>query len=282
MASPRSESEAPGEGSTRTIADFGEQWTRFDNKAGYLGSVDQLAEQIRPFLTPSDLAGLRVADVGAGTGRVAAQLVAVGALEVVAIEPSDAFTRLSLLAAEHPGRITPLRLAADQIPEQGFDLVVCFGVVHHILDPVLSLRAFRRALRPGGRALVWVYGREGNEGYLALALPLRALTRHLPARVLDLVVWALYPGLRLYMFLARRFPLPLHGYVRGVLSKLSPGHLRLTIYDQLNPHYARYYREGEIRAEFEAAGFTNIETAHKNGYSWLASGCCPNPTRDIL
>ncbi len=267
--------EPPDEEGSRTIADFGEQWTRFDNKEGYLGSVEQLSEQISPFFKTSDLAGLLIADVGAGTGRVAAQLVKAGAGEVVALEPSDAFERLRAVAAEHPGQITPLRLAAVQIPPRGFDLVVCFGVLHHIPDPDTALRAFLHALRPGGQALIWVYGAEGNGAYLALASPLRVLTKRLPAPCLDAVVWALYPGLRVYMAIARVVPVPLHRYIRGVLSKLSRQHIRLTIYDQLNPHHARYYRREEILAEFAAAGFVQIESAHKNGYSWLVRGRRP-------
>ena len=260
------------ERSRKTIADFGEQWTRFDNKAGYLGSLEQLAEQISPFLAIADLRGLKVADVGAGTGRVAAQLVAAGVAEVTAVEPSEAFDRLARVATASGGRIAPLRVAAHALPAADFDLIVCFGVLHHIPDPGQALRAFLAALRPEGRALIWVYGREGNEGYLALALPLRAVTRRLPAIVLDALVWTIYPFLRLYMLAALRVPLPLHEYVRRVLSKLSPAYIRLTIYDQLNPHYARYYCESEIRQEFADAGFLDIETAHKNGYSWLVSG----------
>ncbi len=40
-----------------------------------------------------------------------------------------------------------------------FDLVVCTGVVHHLADPKVGLRAVARALKPGGEALLMVYRR---------------------------------------------------------------------------------------------------------------------------
>lgn len=49
-----------------------------------------------------------------------------------------------------------------------FDLVVCTGVIHHLPDPTVGLRAVALALRPKGRALLMVYSR-------SLRTPLAAL-----------------------------------------------------------------------------------------------------------
>jgi SAM-dependent methyltransferase len=69
--------------------------------------------------------------------------------------------------------------------------VVSFGVLHHIPEPLPVVRAIYAALRPGGRLFAWLYGREGNGAYLAVAQPLRALTKRLPDPMLDGVVRAL-------------------------------------------------------------------------------------------
>jgi len=64
---------------------------------------------------------------------------------------------------ERSCRITALNLSGDRLPvEPQCDLVVSIGVLHHIPDPDPVVAAAYRALVPGGRLLVWLYGREGN------------------------------------------------------------------------------------------------------------------------
>ena len=45
-----------------------------------------------------------------------------------------------------------------------FDLIVCTGVLHHLPDPDLGLRALRDVLRPQGAMRLMVYGRYGRAG----------------------------------------------------------------------------------------------------------------------
>lgn len=273
-------SDSSGDAARRTIRDFGDQWTRFDNTSGYLASQENLADQLDPFLKPGDLENLRIADVGAGLGRVSLQLVRAGASQVVAIEPSDAFIGLLRNVAGHEDRVRCVRAEAHDLPREGFDLLVCLGVLHHIPDPGPALRAFLEAVRPGGRVLIWVYGREGNGPYLAVAQALRFITRRLPPLVLTALTWILYPFLRAYIAVASVLPLPLSEYCRRVLSRLTPAHIRLTIFDQLNPTWARYYRRHEIDRAVAEAGFEDVQTAAKHGYSWLVSARRPRKPRE--
>lgn len=48
--------------------------------------------------------------------------------------------------------------------EQRFDLVVCTGVLHHLVEPDAGLRALRRVLRPRGALYVMVYATYGRSG----------------------------------------------------------------------------------------------------------------------
>jgi hypothetical protein len=70
---------------------------------------------------------------------------------------------------------------------------------HHIPEPSLSVRAALDALKPGGRMLVWFYGKEGNELYLAIVNPLRYITKRVPQWLLVSIIWAIYPLLVAYM-----------------------------------------------------------------------------------
>jgi SAM-dependent methyltransferase len=259
----------------RTIADFGAQWIRFTDNSGYYGSLALFEDIAAPLLTPADVAGRQVADVGSGTGRIVAMVLAAGAERVTALEPSQAFEVLSERFAGEP-RVDCRQLPGEGIASLGpFDLVVSFGVLHHIPEPLPVVRAIYAALRPGGRLFAWLYGREGNGAYLAVAQPLRALTKRMPDPMLDGVVRALDLPLAGYIALCRRLPLPMAGYMREHLGKLAADKRRLTIFDQLNPAYAKYYRRDEAEALFLDAGFTDVRLHHRHGYSWSVIGTKP-------
>lgn len=62
------------------------------------------------------------------------------------------------------------QLPIEHIAELGrsFDLVVCTGVLHHLPDPDLGLRALRDVLRPEGAMHAMVYARYGRAGIYML------------------------------------------------------------------------------------------------------------------
>jgi hypothetical protein len=116
---------------------------------------------------------------------------------------------------------------------------------------------------------------EGNRAYLAVARPLRAITTRLPHWALRGVVEAAYGMLVCYRWLTRFVPLPLRSYLEHVLWPMTPDNRRLVIYDQLNPAYARYYRQNEALALLTSAGFTDVRAYHRHGYSWTVIGTKP-------
>ncbi len=258
------------------IADFGEQWTNYRDNDGYYGSRALFEDVFGPILRPEELKGLRVAEIGSGTGRIVHMLLECGVGHVVAVEPSAAYDVLCANVRRHGARVRPLRCCGDELPATGdLDMVFSIGVLHHIPEPEPVVRAAHRALRPGGRLAVWLYGREGNALYLAVVQPLRALTRRLPHRVLAAVSWLLDVPLVAYIALCRYAPLPLRGYMREVMARLEPAHRRLTIYDQLNPAHAKYYSRREAEQLLLGAGFTDLRVHHRHGYSWALIGTKP-------
>lgn len=259
----------------RTVSDFGDQWVRYSDNSGFYGSLELLQDVFGPLLGPESIVGRRVADIGSGTGRIVQMLLAAGAQHVTAIEPSDAFAVLEANTREHGPRVRCLKLRGEEIPAEGFDLVVSIGVLHHIPEPGPVMKAAWRALRPGGRAAIWLYGHEGNETYLALVTPLRALTTRLPHPLLAAVSTILTASLGIYVAACRVLPLPLRGYMRNVVRRLTWQKRYLTIYDQLNPAYARYYRREEALELFRAAGFADVQLHHRHGYSWAVTGLRP-------
>jgi SAM-dependent methyltransferase len=258
----------------RTIEDFGRQWTLFDDAAGFFGSKELLADFVTPF-DLSQIRGWHVLDLGAGTGRHVLALLEWGAARVVAVEPSQAIEVVREKTREFRDRVTLLQIPGHQIaPTAELDAVFSIGVIHHIPDPAPVVRAVYAALKPGGKFVVWLYGKEGNRLYLLLVTPLRWLSTHLPHWALVGLVRALDLPLALYLGVCKRLPgipLPLADYMRSIIAPLPGDKRRLVIYDQLNPAYAKYYSRKEAEALMAVAPF-QIAVHHRRGYSWVVIG----------
>lgn len=95
--------------------------------------------------------GMRVLDVGFGTGLVAAEAIALtgGPRFVTGIDPSPGMMQASPLASRvelHVGRAEALPFA-----DASFDFVSMGYALRHLSDLSAAFSEFRRVLRPGGR-----------------------------------------------------------------------------------------------------------------------------------
>ena len=259
----------------KTIEDFGDQWLKYTDNEGYYGSRELFSDILSPFMTPDEIRGCRVAEIGSGVGRIVNMLLQAGIKQIIAVEPSQAFEVLSHNIQE-PQKVILLKVTGDQLPPYGnLDFVFSIGVLHHIENPVPVVEAAFKALRPGGHFLIWLYGKEGNGLYLTFIKPLRVLTKRLPHFILASLVEIMYWPLILYIKFCHRLPLPLRGYMLSVLEKMSPEKRRLIIYDQLNPEYAKYYTRFEAEKLLSDGKFENVRIHHRHGYSWTVIGTKP-------
>ncbi len=136
-----------------------------DELAMSFGAAAAAYEQGRPDYPAEAVAWLletvgphpRIADIGAGTGkltRVVAALVAERGADVIAVEPDAAM--LDTLRAALPGVETLVGSAERlNLPDASVDAAV-FGQSWHWVDPVAASAEVGRVLRPGGAlGLVW-------------------------------------------------------------------------------------------------------------------------------
>ncbi|MCE5272372.1 class I SAM-dependent methyltransferase [bacterium] len=259
-----------------TIKRFGEQWLLFKENPGYYGSIEDLQNVLGPLLEIASLKNCNVAEIGSGTGRVVNMLLDADVAAVTAIEPSAAYDVLKINTSARSKRVNYIKARGEEIPQnQSFDYVFSIGVIHHIPEPNPVVRAAFSALKPGGKVLIWVYAREGNRLYLSIVQPLRFITVHLPSCFLNGLVYLLNCFLDLYLLLCRFLPLPMRDYMRNKLGRYSRKVRHMTIYDQLNPTFSKYYRREEIKNLLESAGFQQVNIYHRDGYSWTVIGTRP-------
>jgi SAM-dependent methyltransferase len=130
-----------------------------------------------PFF-PASFAGLRVLDVGTFDGfyaflaehRGAARVVAVDNEQYVAwvkarwgieLEGGEGFRAIAELLHS---RVEYVRGDALELADTGerFDVVICFGILHRVENPLGLLRGLGALLAPGGRLLLETYGAESD------------------------------------------------------------------------------------------------------------------------
>lgn len=260
----------------RTIDDFGEQWMNYTENPGFYGAKELLLDIFGPLLTQEEIVNTKVAEIGSGTGRIVNMLLDNKVGHVVAVEPSEAMKVMKENTKDRKEHITYLQVPGDTLPKNiNLDYIFSIGVIHHIPDPVPTLKASFDALKSGGRILIWIYGNEGNGLYLSFIKPIRFLTQRLPHVVLTAMCSIILVFLNIYIFLCKYFPLPMKTYMRNVLSKFPNSVRHMTIYDQLNPAYSKYYSKKEAEAVLSDVGFENIQMFHRHGYSWTVIGTKP-------
>ena len=113
---------------------------------------------------PEDLTGLNVLDIGAWDGlysfvaeeRGAERVVAldlwdgVGSSSWSGVRPNSAGIELARNARESKIELVPGTVYKSDIWQNVWDVVFFFGVLYHLEDPMLALRAIHIALKPGG------------------------------------------------------------------------------------------------------------------------------------
>lgn len=225
-------------------------------------------------LTAGDWHGKSFLDVGCGIGRNSVWPLRDGAERGVAIDVdtrSLACARRNLRGLDN---IQVLDTSAYEIPyEDEFDISFSIGVIHHLEHPASALANMVKATKPGGKVLIWVYGRENNEWIVRFVDPVRkSLLARLPIRLLDWL--SILPTMLLW--LALRLGFGRTDYMR-LIRRFDFRHLHEIVFDQLLPRTACYWTRDEVEQLMRGTGLEEIELHWVNQISWTAIGRKPRP-----
>ncbi len=264
-----------------TAEAFGYEWTHFTELSEQYRQ--EFLDWIEP-VTPDFFAGKVVLDAGCGKGRHACLAAQFGAREVIAVDLSQAveaaYANTRGLPNVHVVQADIYALPFLPV----FDYAYSIGVLHHLPDPRKGFLSVLNHLKPGGRASIWVYGREGNGWIVNLVNPLRIyVTSRLPKiatrAVALLFAVPLYLALKLVYAPVNRNPglrglrraLFYNGYLSSI-SRYSFAENYWNVFDHLVAPTAFYLTREEVVEWMTAGKLEQVEITQKTGNSWRATG----------
>ena len=245
---------------------FGYSWHR------YADILPEHEEQFRRWTAPlarEDWRGVRFLDAGCGIGRNSYWPMTYGAAGGTALDVDDrTLARARSNLAGFPA-VEVRRQSIYDIAEEGaVDIAFSIGVVHHLEHPDRAVARMVRAVKSGGRVLLWLYGRENNGWIVHVFDPLRtALFSRLPLGLVHSLSWPLTA----LLWLALRLGLQRLEYFR-LIRRFSFDHLRAIVFDHMIPRIARYYTRDEAIELLTNAGLENVEAVWVNEMSWAVCG----------
>jgi ubiquinone/menaquinone biosynthesis C-methylase UbiE len=121
--------------------------------------------------------GQRVLEVGVGAGTDHVQFARAGA-DLTGIDLTPRSVELTRMRLEQEGfepRVSVMDAEKLEFPDNSFDVVYSFGVLHHTSSAERAFCEVRRVLRPGGRFIGGLYNR--HSFFIGRILLKRYLTR---------------------------------------------------------------------------------------------------------
>jgi len=220
----------------------------------------------------ADWSGKDFLDVGCGIGRNSYWPFVYGAKSSLSIDLDErtlAAARKNL--EKFDGATVDNRSAYDIGETDKFDIAFSIGVIHHLDNPGAAVEQMFKAVKPGGKVLLWLYGYENNEWLVRYFNPARKfLFSKMP---LPIVYGLSFPATTL-LWLYLKLGFGRTEYMKMIRS-FSFRHLRAIVYDHMIPIIALYYTKDEAIKMLKDAHCVDIEAHWVNEMSWTVIGRKP-------
>jgi SAM-dependent methyltransferase len=215
-------------------------------------------------LTPEELCGKLVLDVGCGMGRFAEVATRWGA-RVIGIDLSAA----AEVAAHYLSDREFIALQADvfalPFAPDSFDYIYSIGVLHHTPDCERAFKVLPRYLKSGGSIAIWLYSGYNNwyrftDIYRKITPRLSPRTLYSFGRVAVPILYNIDRGLRSLPLVGR----PLAGVVHHVLwvsRQPTPERRLVATFDWYSPKYQSKHTYEQVFRWFESCGLEDLHVA---------------------
>tara|TARA_B100000676_G_scaffold77387_1_gene76957 strand:+ start:18868 stop:19707 length:840 start_codon:yes stop_codon:yes gene_type:complete len=264
----------------RATADaFSTSWNSLS--VGSIYTYDQFVDWLAP-LTKQDVQGQDVLELGCGNGSLMHHTLEWQPKHLYGIDLGGAVhsARASLNQSAYTNwTVEQTDLVTYQ--SEGFDLVYCIGVLHHLKDPEAGFRAVVANVRSGGCLHCWVYAKEGNGLVMLLVEPIRKIASKLPWRINKYLVSV--PLALFFFFYAKilvkanphkvfsRFPM--YCYCQWI-AKRGFSFFHHVVFDQLVTPQTEYLERSTIENWLKDSRIDPSSTyiLMRNGNSWKFGG----------
>ncbi|MGC2172346.1 MAG: methyltransferase domain-containing protein [Candidatus Sulfotelmatobacter sp.] len=245
---------------------FGFQWKRYARTQLDDATSDQSDKDFRrkTGLTPEDLKGKLVLDVGCGMGRFADVATRWGA-KVVGVDLSAAAEMAARNLADREFVALQADVFALPFAAESFDCIYSIGVLHHTPNCEQAVNTLPQYLKPGGILAVWLYSAY-NKWYRFSDI-YRKLTPRLPATTLHGILRVIVPAVNTADSALRVIPgigRPMSGFVRHVFPvNRNPNRQWrvLDTFDWYSPQYQSKHTYEEVFRWFENCGMADLHVA---------------------
>lgn len=263
----------------RTAEAFATSWNALPS--GSIYTFAQFEDWLAP-LTRKEIEGRSVLELGCGNASILVHLAQWAPSKIAGIDLGR-----STDAAEANMRETNFqnfsisRADLTQFSSDGFDVVLCIGVLHHLADPVKGFESVIANVKPGGRFHCWVYAREGNRFIINVVDPIRRIASRLPWMITKYLIAApLAVVFFSYAKLLSALPesrfvrkAPLFEYSRWISQRTLP-FFRHVAFDQLVSPRTVYIERATIDTWLGLPQVAPNSTyvVFRNGNSWKFGG----------
>jgi SAM-dependent methyltransferase len=249
---------------------FGYSWDRFN---ALTPQQERQFQLWTPQFSPAqDWKGKRILDAGCGAGRNSYWPLTYGAASCMSVDLDERSLEAARKNLAGFPKAEVRRCSIYELDyENEFDIAFSIGVIHHLDNPAAAMLKLAKAVKPGGRVLIWVYGYENLEFFVNILDPARKLLfSWMP---LWMVRWLAYlPSAALWLLL--RLGITPLAYLR-LLKDFPFDHLHHIVFDQMLPRIANYWTREEATALLVQAGLADVKATWVNEVSWSVIGTKP-------
>lgn len=259
---------------------FATSWNTLPN--GSIYTYEQFEEWLYP-LTKKDIENKSVLELGCGNGSLLVHIIRWNPSYVEGVDLGDSVKSASQnieATGFKNAKITKHDLVT--FSSNGFDVVYCIGVIHHLKNPKEGFDAVVRNVKKGGRFHCWVYAKEGNGMILHIVDPIRRLVSKLPWWFTKYLVAT--PLVIPYYFYAKLIsffknisfikPFPLYEYSCWI-AKREFFFFRHVAFDQLVTPQTTYFERATIQEWLHSLPDIDPASTYiifRNGNSWKFGG----------